>query len=47
MNEIAFEPIYLIGELSLVALIVILTLIDAFQKPIFSFSEELGPFKFV
>lgn len=36
MNEIVFEPIFLIGELSLVALIVIIALVDAFQKPIFS-----------
>lgn len=36
MNQIGFEPIFLVGELSLVALIVILTLVDAFRKPIFT-----------
>ena len=36
MNEISFNPTFLMGELSLVALIVILTLVDAFQKPIFA-----------
>ena len=36
MNELAFEPIFLIGEFSLVTLIVVLALADIFQKPIFS-----------
>ncbi len=37
MNEIFFDPKFLMGELSLVALIVVLTLVDAFQRPIFVF----------
>ncbi len=36
MNETSFQITFLVGELSLVALIVILTLIDAFQRPIFA-----------
>jgi len=36
MNELFFNPIFLIGELGLIGLIVILTLVDALQKPIFS-----------
>lgn len=43
MNELSFDPIFLIGEFSLVALIVILTLVEAFQKPLFSFFN--GPQK--
>jgi len=36
MNELSFMPSFLIGEISLVALIVILTLVDALQRPIFA-----------
>ncbi|NOZ60737.1 MAG: NADH-quinone oxidoreductase subunit N [Calditrichaeota bacterium] len=37
MNEIFFDPKFYMGELSLLALIVILALVDAFQRPIFAF----------
>lgn len=40
MNEIFFDPTFLMGELSLVALIVILTLVEAFQRPIFVFFTD-------
>ena len=40
MNEISFNPTFLMGELSLVALIVIMTLVDAFQKPIFALFDS-------
>jgi len=40
MNEISFQLSFIIGELSLVALIVILTLIDAFQRPIFALLDN-------
>ncbi len=36
MNEISFQPIFLIGEFSLIAVIVIMTLADALQRPIFA-----------
>ena len=36
MNQISFDPAFLMGEISLVALIVIMALVDAFQKPIFA-----------
>ncbi|MBD3288506.1 NADH-quinone oxidoreductase subunit NuoN [candidate division KSB1 bacterium] len=41
-----FDPIFLIGEFSLVALIVILTLVDAMRKPVFALlgsSAEITP----
>ncbi|OQX85300.1 hypothetical protein B6D60_08095 [candidate division KSB1 bacterium 4484_87] len=37
MNEIFFDPKFFMGELSLLALIVVLALVDAFQRPIFVF----------
>ncbi len=37
MNDVFFDPAFLMGELSLVALIVVLTLVEAFQRPIFVF----------
>jgi NADH-quinone oxidoreductase subunit N len=40
MNEMSFQITFLIGEISLVALIVILTLIDAFQRPIFALFKD-------
>ena len=40
MNEISFNPTFLMGELSLVALIVIMTLVEAFQKPIFALFDS-------
>lgn len=40
MNETSFQITFLIGEISLVALIVILTLIDALQRPIFALFKE-------
>jgi len=44
MNEIFFDPNFLMGELSLVALIVVLTIVDAFQRPIFAlFGEQDSP----
>jgi len=36
MNEISFQPVFLIGEFSLIALIVIMTIADALQRPIFA-----------
>ena len=36
MNELAFDPMYLIGEFTLIALIVVLVIIDVFKKPIFA-----------
>jgi len=36
MNEISFQPIFLIGEFSLIAVIVVMTLADALQRPIFA-----------
>ena len=35
MSELFFDPVFLLGELGLVALIVILTLADAFRKPLY------------
>lgn len=44
MKEIFFDPNFLMGEISLVVLIVILTLIDAFQRPIFAlFGAQNSP----
>ena len=40
MNEMSFQVTFLIGEISLVALIVILTLVDAFQRPIFALFKD-------
>jgi NADH-quinone oxidoreductase subunit N len=40
MNEMSFQITFLIGEISLVALIVILTLIDAFQRPVFALFKD-------
>jgi NADH-quinone oxidoreductase subunit N len=40
MNEMSFQITFLIGEISLVALIVILTLVDAFQRPIFALFKD-------
>lgn len=40
MNETSFQITFLIGEISLVALIVILTLVDALQRPIFALFKE-------
>ncbi len=37
MNELSFNPTFLMGELSLIALIIVLTLVEAFQRPIFAF----------
>lgn len=43
MNEISFQPIFLIGEFSLIAVIVIMTLADALQRPIFAlFGNSAG-----
>ena len=40
MNETSFQFTFLIGEISLVALIVILTLVDALQRPIFALFKD-------
>ncbi len=40
MNEPSFQITFLIGEIGLVALIVILTLIDALQRPIFALFKD-------
>ena len=43
MNEIAFEPMYLIGELGLIALIVLIALTDSLRKPLFTLFKDSSP----
>ncbi len=43
MNELSFNSTFIIGEISLVALIVILTLVDALQRPIFALFKDDQP----